>query len=135
MSTTPVITYRQLSSTGDPLWGQGVANYLSNLNAVAQAVLTRLRLFQGEWWASTTDGLPLWQSILGQPAGQQSQQQMETIISARILGTPWVISLASVQTGFNPQTRAFAYRASVNTQFGTIVVTNLPAPPSGALTP
>lgn len=128
-----VITYRQLSSTGDPLWGQGTANYLSNLEAVAQAVLTRLQLFQGEWWASTTDGLPLWQNILGQPAGQQSQQQMATLISARILGTPWVIGLASVAITFNPQTRMMGYTAVVNTQFGTIVVTNLPTPTSGAL--
>jgi hypothetical protein len=128
-----IITYRQLSSTGDPLWGQGTANYLSNLEAVAQAVLTRLQLFQGEWWASTTDGLPLWQSILGQPAGQQSQQQMATLISARILGTPWVIGLASVAVTFNSQTRMMGYTAVVNTQFGTIVVTNLPTPTSGVL--
>lgn len=135
MSTASVITYRQLSATGDPLWGQGTANFISNLQAVAQAILTRLKLFQGEWWASTTDGLPLWQSIMGQPAAQQSQQQMDTLISARILGTPWVISLSNVNSSFNTVTRKFSYSATATTQFGTLIVTNIPTPSSTGVLP
>jgi hypothetical protein len=132
-SSDVALVYVPGQANNDPQWAQGIGSLLTDLQAVAQAILTRLKLFQGEWWASTTDGLPLWQSILGQGASPQSQQQQATLISARINGTPWVINLASVQTSFNPTTRAFGYSATVNTQFGTIVVTNLPTPPSGAL--
>ena len=133
MSTTPVITYRQLGPNNDPLWGNGQLNYLSDLEAVAQAVLTRLNLFQGEWWAATNDGLPLFQVILGQGAAPVNQQQMSLSITARILATPYVISVSTVQTSYNPLTRQYNYSSVVQTQFGQLQVTNVPQPPSGAL--
>jgi hypothetical protein len=131
-SGVPVI-YVPGTTLTDPQWAQGTANLLTNLYAVAQAILTRLALFQGEWWANTADGLPLWQTMLGQPAGASNQQQAETAISSRINLTPYVINLENVITTFNPQTRAYTYSAQVNTQFGTLVITNNPQPPSGAL--
>jgi hypothetical protein len=128
------ITVRQLSPAGDAVWGQGQANFLPDLQAVAQIILTRLRLFQGEWWAATNDGLPLWQRILGQTASPQNLQQIELIISERIRGTPYVIGLSNVQVSYNKRTRGpYVYAATVNTQFGQITVTNLPTPPSGAI--
>jgi hypothetical protein len=133
MSTSPLITYRQLGPNNDPLWGNGQMNYVGNLAAVAQAILTRLQLFLGEWWAATNDGLPLFQSILGQSAAPTSQQQASLLITARILATPYVVSVGTVQTSYNPVTRAYAYSAVVQTQFGQVQVTNIPQPPSGAL--
>jgi hypothetical protein len=126
------VTY-QISSGYEPLYGAGQADFLTNLAAVAQIIATRLRLFQGEWWASQTDGLPLWQSILAQPASQKSQQQIATLITARILGTPYVTGIGNVQTSFSPITRAFGYTAQVQTQFGPVTVSNIPVPPSQAL--
>ena len=131
--STPIITYRQLGPNNDPYWGQGQANYLSNLQAVEQAIYTRLLLLQNEWWANTSDCLPLWQGVLAFGASQRGQQQMELMISSRILGTPYVISLSSVAVPFNPTTRSFGYSASVSTQFGQFNVTYVPTPPSGAL--
>lgn len=134
MSTSPSILYRQLNANGDPIWGQGQANFLADQPAVAQAILTRLRLFEGEWWASLTDGLPLWQSILGQSASQAQQDEISAIISARILGTPFVLGISSLATSFNAQTRGpYTYSAVVATQFGQIIISNMPTPPSGAL--
>jgi hypothetical protein len=126
--SSPSIVYRQLSPTGDPQWGQGSANFLADLPAVAQAVLTRLRLFQGEWWASLTDGLPLWQTILGQSASPRQQAQIAAVITARILATPFVVSVSAVSTTYNSVSRAFTYSATVNTSFGAVAVTNQPVP-------
>jgi hypothetical protein len=131
--STPVITCRQLGPNNDPYWGQGQSNYLRDLAAVEQAIYTRLLLFQGEWWASTLDGLPLWQSILAQGASPRALQQMELIISSRILGTPYVISLSAVVTTFNASTRQYTYSATVQTQFGSVVITSTPTPVPGAL--
>jgi hypothetical protein len=129
-----VITVRQLGPNNDPLWGAGQDNYISDQAAVAQIVLCRLQMFQGEWWANTLDGLPLWQSILGQSASTSSQEQIAVLITQRILGSPFIITVNNVQTGFNSITRQFTYSAQISTQFGTMVLSNYPQPPSGALT-
>ena len=127
--STPTILYVQLVN-GDPVWDYSAQ--LTDVDAVAQAILTRLKLNAGEWWENTNDGLPLWQSILGQSASPHAQQQIATLISAVILGTPFVIGLTNVQTTYTPQTRAYSYSAVVNTTFGTVAV-SYPQAPSGAL--
>jgi hypothetical protein len=135
MSASPVITYRQLGPNNDPLWGNGQLNYLSDLEAAAQAVLTRLQLFQGEWWAATNEGLPLFQGILGQSASPAGLQQGSILITARILGSPYIISISNLVTGFSPAPRGpLTYTALVQSQFGQFLVSNVPQPPSGALT-
>lgn len=102
---------------------------LSDLQAVTQIIYTRLNLFQGEWWASITDGLPLWQSIVGHGASAAAQQQMAVLIGQRILDTPYVTGLSNVVAVFNQQTRKFiSYSASVTTEFGVVQLTNIPIP-------
>lgn len=125
MSAGASITYLALVD-GDIQWNAP----LYDLAAVEQAIYTRLLLFQGEWWASLTDGLPLWQSILANPAGIKSQQMMATLISNRIEGTPYVIGLANVSITFNQRNRSMSYSATVNTQFGTVQVSDFPVPPA-----
>lgn len=120
-------------SNYDPLAGQGQSNFLTNLAAVTQAINTRLLLFQGEWWASTSDGLPLWQSLAAQSGA--AVNQMAAIITARIQGTPYVTAggVSNVQAAFNSVTRVFTYTATVQTQFGTTPISFSPSAPSGAL--
>jgi hypothetical protein len=124
MSTSPVITYRQLGPNNDPIW----SSYVSNAAAVAQAIYTRLLLLEGEWWESTQEGTPLWQSILG-VGGANNTQAISLLLQQRILGTPYVTGLTSVQASYIPSTRAFSFYAVVQTQFGQVVVTNYPTPP------
>lgn len=58
--------YRTLSSSGDMQFGGGIANfYINQPEAVAQAVMTRLKLFQGEWFIDTSTGVPYMTKILG----------------------------------------------------------------------
>lgn len=123
------VTYRQLDSNNDPQWGQGTANYVGDADAVALMIRTRLLLFKGEWWADLQEGLPLWQQILGQGAGQQQQQTIALLIQARILATAYVTGISNVETVYNPNTRAFQFSATVQTQFGPVAVTNMPTPP------
>jgi hypothetical protein len=132
--SSPTITVRQLGPNHDPVWGSGQSNFISDLAAVEQIIGTRLLLFQGEWWTDLTDGLPLWQSILSQPGSQQSQQQIASVITARIQGTPYVITVNGVGVIFNPQTRTYYYSATVNTQFGQVPLVNFSIPATtGAL--
>jgi hypothetical protein len=128
------ITYRSLGPNYDPLWGQGQNNFIADVDAVRQAILTRLNLFLAEWWSDLGDGTPYWQNILGATAGLRQQQAISLILQERILGTPFVISVGNVQVNFESSTRAFSFYAEVKTQFGTVVVTNnQPTPPNQGL--
>lgn len=121
------ITYRQLDSNYDPIYGQGQANFLVDANAVAQAVQTRLLMFEGEWWENKLDGLPLWQNILGQSGSLANQNLICDLIVDRIEGTPFVTQVQNVSFAYNASTRAFKFNCQAVTSFGPIISVNLPA--------
>jgi hypothetical protein len=116
------ITYRKLDPNGDPLWGNGQASFISDLQAVAQAILTRLRLFQGEWWEDLTIGTPMFQDILGQKSAPTA---VSLILQKVILGTPYVTGISNLSASWNSTSRAFAFSCLVQTQFGTLTVSNI----------
>ena len=120
------IIYRRLDDNHDPMYGQSRSNFLTDADAVAQAILTRLLLFQGEWWESTLEGLPLWQQILGQPGGQARLEQVTLLIQQRILTTPYVVAINQLVSSYNPNTRLIDFYAEVKTRFGLIAVSNTP---------
>jgi hypothetical protein len=118
------ITVRALDVNGDPLQGNGQLNFISDLAAITQIIRTRLLLFQGEWFLNLLDGLPLFQSILGASGSQRSLQIIINLISARITGTQYVTSISYISASY--LNRAFTYKAAIETQFGTVYVTNTP---------
>jgi hypothetical protein len=119
------ITVRALNPvTWEPQQGNGQSNFLSDLQAVTQIIATRLRLFKGEWFLNLDDGLPMFNGILGSSGSQRNLAIITNLISARILGTPYVLSIAEIESSyFN---RNFTFKATVVTQFGTVTVTNSP---------
>lgn len=135
------ITYRRIDqsispTTGvmayEPVFGGGQADFISDIDAVGQAAMTRLRLLQGEWWENLNDGLPLFQQILGQAKGND-QQAINLLIQQRILGTPFVSGIISLQSSYDPNSRTFTFYSVIQTQFGPVSVSNstsnFPTPP------
>lgn len=121
--------YRALSPTGDYTFGQGEANFLINSPAaVAQSVLTRLRLWEGEWFLDQTVGTPYTQQILG----YNTENIRDLAIQQEVLNTPGVTSITNYSSSVDPNTRALTVTMSINTQYGpTIVSTDFaPGPPS-----
>lgn len=118
----PTIAMRNLGPNRDPLYGGGFNNFLYDLDAVAQLIQTRLLLFEGEWWQDLTDGLPLFQSILGVAGAGKNSAAVSQLIQKRILGTPFVESLSDVQTSYQPTQRTFVFQCFVQTTFGTLQV-------------
>lgn len=58
--------YRKLTENGDYAFGRGGADmHADTPEAVGQAVLTRLRLFAGEWFVDLKEGTPYVPGVLG----------------------------------------------------------------------
>ena len=114
------IRVRKLDSTWDPSYGQGVDNYITDIEAVAQIVKSRLLLFYGEWWEDRQIGLPMWQSILG--ASGSKRVVVDHLIYEVIAGTPNVIGVTNLTSAIKE--REYTFTATVTTDFGTIVVSN-----------
>lgn len=130
---SPLITYRSLGPYGDPLWGQGKANLLSDVYAVAQAVRTRLKLFTNEWWADLSDGTPMFQSILATSGDKRNVDQVMLILRQRIMDSPYVTGVSNAVATFDAPNRFLSFSAAVETQFGQLTISNQPYPPSQAL--
>ena len=122
MSQTPLIIVRRLNSNGDPVYGGGAGDFLTNINAVAQIIKTSLLLFQGEWWNNLTVGLPLFQKIIAQGANNR-QQIIALLIQQVILGSSqFVTGITNVKYIYTSATRTFSYACKVQTTFGTVGV-------------
>jgi len=108
--------YRKLDENGDSTFGSQV--FYTGREAVAQAILTRLRLLYGEWWENTADGLPLFESILRAYGGNDVREAVDLLISERIQGTENVTQLITYESTFDPNTRHYGAYCIVDTAFG-----------------
>lgn len=106
--------YRKLDQNGDYVFGGNGSCYISGLDAVKQAILTRLRLLLGEWWEDETDGLPLWQKILA----ARDKKEVERQILNRISGTPHVLAITGYQTEWNGETRKLSIHVEFSSEYG-----------------
>ena len=113
----PSIIVRRLSASGDVLRGNGLANFLTDIDAVAQIIGTRIKLLQGEWFENVNLGTPMFQSILGHPI---TVQGLTLVMRQRILGTPFVTGIVAFDATYSAPGRTFAYQAVVSTQFGIV---------------
>lgn len=118
--------YRREDENGDYMLGTNSEEFLSGASAVAQAIITNLRLLLGEWWENVNNGLPLWQSILGQPGSEVNKISVDNIIKNRILetnfeGTPLVSSIDDYEGLYNSSTRAYSFKAVVTTIYSESV--------------
>lgn len=127
--------YRKLSSTGDFVFGHGSADYyINNVQAVAQAIETALKLVQGEWFLDNTAGVPYFTNVFG----YGTQTLYDLTFQSAILGVPNVLSIVSYSSSLDPRTRFLTVTVTVNTSFGTTTVSkNIPtvAPSGYGVTP
>lgn len=111
--------YRKLDKTDDMRFGNQQADfYRDSPEAVAQAILTRLRLWVGEWFIDQTEGTPYQQAVLG----TGTKKTIEPAIRARILDTQGVTTIEEFQLVIDPNNRTAAIDAVVNTDYGTVTV-------------
>ena len=106
--------YRKLDTNGDMVFGIGQAGFLSNTpETVAQAISTVLKLFQGEWFINTQDGVPYMDEVLG----FGNSIHFNFVIRDAILSTTGVLSIDSFSS-YIDQNRNAVVNATVNTIYG-----------------
>jgi hypothetical protein len=115
--------YRKLDANGDFTFGQNSQDFYSGVYAVAQAVKTRMQLLKGTFWRDLSDGLPLFQSILGASGSPANLAQIDTILQNRVTGTPNVVGITAFNLSFNQSNRQLSYQASVQTAYSATPIT------------
>ena len=118
------VQYLALDPSYDLVFDPGAA--LSGTAAVAQNILTRLKLFKGEWWENLNLGLPMFQTVLGQAASSKGLLAMQLAVQQVILGTPYVTGISAMDVQFSEGTAQLVITATVQTVFGQTSVTNQP---------
>ena len=111
--------YRALTSSGDYSFGHGQANMLINSpEAVAQAVMTRLKLFTGEYFVDLLEGTPYVPGVLG----RHTAETYDAVFRERILATEGVTELVSYESELDRDTRRLGVYAEINTVYGRAAV-------------
>lgn len=108
--------YRQLSPSGDYVFGNGATFLVNTPATVAQAISTRLKLFAGDWFLDRRIGLDMNQIL-----GYNTQGTRDFEVKQRILGTSGVKSL--LQYASTVQDRVFTVVALVDTIYGVVPLT------------
>lgn len=108
------MTVRRLDDVTGDIVTRG-QQFIGEREEIAQTVLTRLRLFLGEYFRDITDGTPWYEQILGKFS---SLATVEAVLRARIANTPGVIRLTSFTTDFNIDTRKYSVTAGILTKYG-----------------
>ena len=111
--------YRRLTGSGDMAIGQGGANYLTDVpEAVAQAVVTRLRLLSGEWFLDLTEGTPYVPSVFG----KHTAGSYDLVVRERILDTQGVTAITAYESIFDGETRTLTVNVTIDTVYGSAII-------------
>ena len=109
--------YRKLDKDGDYVFGGGGKDFYRDIpEAPAQAVRTRLMLWQGEWFLNVMSGTPWMTKILG----KYTTGVRDAVIRRRILGTEGVTEIISFGSQYDLETRQYKVQATINTQYGQV---------------
>lgn len=103
--------YRKLDSNGDY---SHAAYFRNDFNAVAQAVMTRLKLWEGEWFIDLQEGTPYLNGVMG----KYTSDTIDPLIKDRILNTEGVVEILEYSAIYNPDLRNYAITVKISTIYG-----------------
>lgn len=111
--------YRKLDADGDYSFGRGLSDFYVDVpEAPAQAALTRLFLFQGEWFLDSREGMTWKTRVLG----NRTADTRDPAIRARVLGTEGVDRIDEYSSVLDRDTRRFGVDIKIRTIYGPAVV-------------
>lgn len=110
---TESIKYRRLDENGDYTFGKP-NEFLTGLEALTQAIQTRLKVIKGEWWEGDYTALPFMSEIVGKVRNDKSR--LDLMVIRRITDTVGVISVSEVQSTLSG--RRYTFSCKVKTVYG-----------------
>ncbi|MGH8709748.1 MAG: hypothetical protein ACREVA_00240 [Burkholderiales bacterium] len=103
-------------------FGHGQLDFWRDVpDAVGQAVVTRLKLWLGEWYLDLTEGTPWQQAVLGKVREQSAEQA----VRRRIARTQGVRQIDGWTFSLDRDTRLVTVSARVTTIYGQILITEV----------
>lgn len=103
---------RIVDCSGDMCFGNSLNNFQTNTRGmVAQLISSRLRLWVGEFFADTSDGMPWSHDVLG----NRTTSTYDAAIKDRILSTEGVVSIKSYSSSL--ANRKLSVNVSVLTEY------------------
>lgn len=120
-----VVIYRALrvdASTGDLVHDGKHLQLVGGVEAIAQALRTRLAFFQGEWFLDETFGVPYFQTVLGKAASILAVREVFRTIITETVGVLSIKTLELRQTA----ARQFVLAFTVDTDVGELVSLTVP---------
>ena len=94
-------------------------DFITDTDAVAQAIKTNLLFFKGEWWEDLSEGLPLFQSIIG-PGTPNHVNAADLLVRERISKTKGVSEILDFQSVYESTDRNYLISCMVRTTTGRI---------------
>lgn len=111
--------YRKQSSTGDYVFGAGQRDYgVDTPEVVAQAVVSRLRLQEGEWFMDTSAGTPWDTQVLGANTGSTR----DMVVFGAVLGTQGLTKVSNFVASLDATSREYRVGMTIDTLYGTTSV-------------
>jgi hypothetical protein len=111
--------YRKLDNSGDYTFGTS-SNFYVGTTAVSQAIYTNLKLLYGEWWEDTSQGLPLFEQILGKHGTPNDIRAVDLIIQECINQVTGVLNINNYTSSF--ENRKYSATCTVKTPYGDATV-------------
>jgi hypothetical protein len=100
---------RSLDGGGDWTFGQGLNNYVSENDAIAQSISTRLKSFIGDCFWATDAGIDWWNLL-----GSRNQIPLNLAINSILLNTFGVTGIVEISVDLD-ETRNLSIRYTVST--------------------
>jgi hypothetical protein len=108
-----------LITEGDYVFGNGDGDFWHNTpEAPAQAVMTRLRFKQGDWFLDLNDGTP-WDTRV---KGKRTDATRDMTIRLRVIQTQGVTGIPDFSSNLNHETRAYSVNMTIDTVYGQTVI-------------
>ena len=114
------MTYRKLDDNGDYTFGGNLNSfYIDDPLGVAQAVVTRLKLWENEWFLDIQEGTP----YLGGVIGKYTMETFDPLIRDRILNTEGVTEILEYSSSYDGDLRKVSISVKINTSYGVTQIT------------
>lgn len=112
-----VLRVRKMTGEYDYSFGTNSFDFIDGIEAIYQRIRTKVLLFYGEWWENLGDGIPMFQSIVGQMNPDSIKRSATVLLTQRILEVEEVRSVDNVEVDIN-DTRGISFIVNVTTDFG-----------------